>query len=297
MATRVLDWALLQSFLRVARAGSLSAAARASGISQPTLGRHIRALQDRLGQPLLSRTPAGQTLTPAGAALLAEAEAMETAAARIALAAAGASARLEGTVRLTASRVVAHYLLPPILARLRRDEPGIQIELVASDQPENLLFREADIALRMFRPERGDLLVQKLADLPLGLYAARSYLDATGRPETLDDLLKLDFVGYDRSDLMLRAMARNGIAVTRDFFPLRCDDQLVHWALVRAGCGVGGMQEGIAEADATVERIAPFVDLPPLPLWLAVPEALRHVPRIARVRRALVAGCAHLEPE
>ena len=289
MDLRGLDWSLLQSFLRVARAGSLSAAARDSGISQPTLGRHIRALQDRLGQPLLSRTPTGQALTPAGAALLAEAEAMEAAAARIALAAAGASARLEGTVRLTAARIVAHYLLPPVLARLRQEEPGIQIELVASDQPDNLLFREADIALRMFRPESGDLTVQKLADLPLGLYAARTYLDRHGRPESLKDLLRLDFVGFDRSDLLLRAMAQNGIEVARDFFPLRCDDQLVHWALVRAGCGVGGMQTGIAEADPGVERIARFAHLPPLPIWLAVPEALRHVPRIDRVRRALAA--------
>ncbi len=292
MDVREIDWSLLQSFLRVARAGSLSAAARESGISQPTLGRHMRALQDRLGQPLMARRPGGQALTPAGAALLAEAEAMEQAAARIALAAVGASARLEGTVRLTAARVVAHYLLPPVLARLRQEEPGIEIELVASDQPENLLFREADIALRMFRPERGDLTVQKLADLPLGLYAARGYLDRTGRPENLEALLRLDFVGYDRSDLMLRAMAANGIEVGRDFFPLRCDDQLVHWALVRAGCGVGGMQCGVAEADPGVERIAPFVALPPLPVWLAVPEALRHVPRIDRVRRALVAHFA-----
>jgi molybdate transport repressor ModE-like protein len=287
MESRSIDWALLQSFLRVARAGSLSAAARASGISQPTLGRHMRALQDRLGKPLLTRTPSGQALTPAGAALLAEAEAMEAAAARIALAAAGASARLEGTVRLTASRMVAHYLLPPLLERLRRQEPGIQIELVASDQPENLLFRQADIALRMFRPESGDLTVQKLADLPLGLYAAKRYLARAGRPRNVEALMKLDFVGYDRSELMLQAMAKNGIAVSRDFFALRCDDQLVHWALVRAGCGVGGMQIGIARADREVERIAPFLALPPLPLWLVVPEALRHVPRIARLRRAI----------
>ena len=285
---REIDWSLLQSFLRVARAGSLSAAARESKISQPTLGRHLRALQERLGQPLMARSPGGQVLTPAGAALLAEAEAMERAAARIALASAGASTRLEGTVRLTAARVVAHYLLPPALARLRQEEPGIEVELVASDQPENLLFREADIALRMFRPERGDVTVQRLAELPIGLYAARSYLDRNGRPETMEDLLQLDFVGYDRSDLMLRAMAAQGIAVQRDFFPLRCDDQLVHWALVRAGCGVGGMQRAIAKADPSVEPVAPFVTLPPLPVWLTIPEALRHVPRIDRVRRALM---------
>lgn len=294
MDTQRLDWSLLQSFLRIARAGSLSAAARAHGLSQPTLGRHLRALEAALDQPLFARTPTGQRLTPMGARLLDHATAMETAAARLALDAAGASARLEGTVRLTAARVVAQYHLPPILARLRAEEPGIRIELIASDTPENLLFREADIALRMFRPETGALTAQRIAELPLGLYAARSYLDRTGRPTTPEELMALDFIGYDRSDVILQLMAANGFPVTRAFFPLLCDDQLVNWSLVRAGCGVGGFQRVLADRDPLVERIAPFIRLPSLPVWLVVPEALRHVPRIARVRRALVEGMATL---
>jgi len=294
MDTHSLDWSLLQSFLRVARAGSLSAAARVHGVSQPTLGRHVRALEAALDQPLFTRTATGQRLTAMGARLLEQAQAMEAAAARIALTAAGASARLEGTVRITAARVVAHYHLPPILARLRTAEPGIQIDLVASDAAENLLFRGADIALRMFRPESGDLMVQKITGLPLGLYAARSYLDRVGRPSTPEALMALDFVGYDRSELILQLMAANGFPVTRDFFALRCEDQLVNWALVCAGCGVGGFQCDIADADPRVERVAPFIRLPVLPVWLVVPEALRHVPRIARVRQALAEGLAQI---
>ena len=289
-----LDWALLQSFVRVARAGSLSAAARVHGVSQPTLGRHVRALEAALDQPLFTRSAAGQTLTAMGTRLLAHALAMEDAAARIALAAAGSSARLEGTVRITAARVVAQYHLPPILARLRAAEPGIRIDLVASDAAENLLFREADIALRMFRPQSGDLMVQKIAGLSLGLYAARSYLDRVGRPDTPEALMALDFVGYDRSDLITQMMAENGFQVTREFFALRCDDQLVNWALVCAGCGVGGFQRVIGDADPSVERIAPFIRLPVLPVWLVIPEALRHVPRIARVRQALAEGLAQI---
>lgn len=294
MDIRDVDWSLLQSFARVARAGSLSGAARAHGVSQPTLGRHIRALEAALGQPLFARTQAGQVPTAMGAALLEQARAMEEAAARIALTAAGASARLEGVVRITAARIVAQHHLPPILARLRRDEPGIEIELVASDEPGNLIWREADIALRMFRPQAGDLTAQQVAALPLGLYAARAYLDRVGRPGDLQALKGLDFVGYDRSDLMIRGMAAMGWRVGRDFFPLRCDDQLVHWALVRAGCGVGGMQVAVGEADPLVERIAPFVALPPLPVWLVVPTALRQVARIARVRAALAEGMGRL---
>ena len=289
-----LDWTLLQSFLRIAQAGSLSAAARAYGLSQPTLGRHLRALETALGQPLFTRTPTGQVPTAMGVQLLEHASAMEQAVARIALAAAGSSVQLEGTVRITAARVVAHYHVPPILAALRVQEPGIQIDLIASDTPENLMYREADIALRMFRPERGDLTAQKIAELPLGLYAARSYLDRRGRPSTPQELMALDFVGYDRSDVIVRLMAENGHQVTRDFFPLRCEDQLVNWSLVCAGCGVGGFQCAVADRDPRVERVAPFIRLPALPVWLVIPEALRHVPRIARVRSALAEGMARV---
>ncbi|WP_138467710.1 LysR family transcriptional regulator [Poseidonocella sp. HB161398] len=294
MDTPPLDWSLLQSFLVVARTGSLSAAARESRLSQPTLGRHLRALEAALEQPLFERRPEGQALTPMGHRLLAHAREMEAAAARLSLEAAGASARLEGTVRITAARVVAHWHLPPLLARLRREEPGIRIELLASDQPENLLYREADIALRMFRPERGDLFARKVAELPLGLYAAPGYLDRAGRPGTLEDLQAMEFVGYGRSDMMQRIMAEKGWPPGRAAFPLRCEDQLVNWALVCAGGGVGGFQRVIADADPRVERIAAFVDLPALPVWLVVPEALRQVPRIARVRQALAEEMARI---
>jgi len=287
MDIRALDWSLLQSFLQVAKAGSLSAASRACGVSQPTLGRHVRALETALEQPLFLRKPDGQSLTALGHQLYDHVRKMEDAASHVALTAAGKSARLEGRVRITASRVVAYWHLPPILARLRTEEPGIQIDLVASDMPENLMHREADIALRMFRPERGNLIAQKITELPLGLYAARSYIARTGRPDTPEALMKMDFVGFDRSDLILRLMAQNGLHVTRDFFPLRCEDQLVNWALVCSGGGVGGFQRLVGDADPRVERIADFVTLPALPVWLVVPDALRHVPPIARVRDML----------
>ncbi len=289
-----LDWTLVKAFLAVAETGSLSAAARRLGASQPTLGRQIKALEAALDQPLFTRQAQGQVLTPVGSRLLVHARAMRDAAARLELDAAGASARLEGVVRVTAARVVAHYHLPPILARLRAAEPGIRIDLVASDAAENLHYRAADIALRMFRPEAGDLTAQKVTELRLGLYAARSYLDRHGRPETPEALMRLDFVGFDENRVMLDLFKANGQEVTRDFFALRSDDQLVNWALVRAGCGVGGIQCAVGDADPQVERIAPFIRLPALPVWLVVPEALRDVPRIARVRAALAEGMARV---
>ena len=208
---------------------------------------------------------------------------MRDAAARMSLAAAGQEETLSGTVRVTASRVVANYILPAMLAQLRQLEPNIQIELVPSDSSENLLFREADIALRMYRPTQLDVITVHLCDLPLGLYATPSYINQTGMPQTFEDLAALEFVGFDRSDSMIGIMRNLGLRRVREDFALRCDDQIVYWNLVRAGCGIGGMQTVIADADPTVVRVARFITLPALPIWLTAAEALRQTPRIRRV--------------
>lgn len=277
------DWTLTRSFLAVAETGSLSRAARDLGLSQPTLGRHIAEMEAALGLTLFTRLPKGLAPTEAALDLLPHARAMRDAAAHLALAAAGRDRALTGTVRVTASRIVAHHILPPMLASLRVRHPGIEIELVPSDTTENLHFREADIALRMYRPTQENVVTRHLTDLPTGLYAAHSQIARQGLPQTPDDLLSMDFVGFDRSDLILRTMAQLGIKRRREDFKIRCDDQLVYWQMVRAGLGVGGMQRLIGDADATVARIAPFVSMPPLPVWLTAPEALRQTPRIRAV--------------
>ncbi len=285
-----LDWTLLQSFAAVAETGSLSAAARKLGQSQPTLGRHIRALETVLGVELFTRAPKGLIPTEAARRLIGPAEQMHAAAARLQLVAEGQDAGLAGTVRITASAVVSHFILPPILAAMRRAHPEIQIELVPSDSSENLLFREADIALRMYRPTQLDVVTAHIADQPLGLYAATAFLDRAGRPETVEDLMALDFVGFDASDTIIRFMREMGMDVARDYFGLRCDDQAAYWQLVRAGCGVGGMQVAIGDAEPGVERVLPELDLPRLPVWLAAPAALRHNPRIRLVWDRLAEG-------
>ncbi|MEI6099547.1 MAG: LysR family transcriptional regulator [Alphaproteobacteria bacterium] len=277
------DWTLYRSFLAVAETGSLSAAARALRLSQPTLGRHIADLEAGLQVNLFTRAQRGYVLTDAGAAMVPHARAMHEAAARLALIAAGREQSLSGTVRLTASRIVSHYILPPVLAALRQAEPGIEIELVPSDSTENLSFREADIALRMYRPTQSEVVMRHLCDLPTGIYAAKSYLDRRGRPQTEADLLTHDFIGFDKSDLILRMMSSLGFAMRRQDFALRCDDQVVYWNLVRAGCGLGGGQTIVAEADPMVERVAAFIAMPALPVWLVAPDALRQNPRVRRV--------------
>ena len=277
------DWSLLQSFLAVAEGGSLSAAARATGQSQPTIGRHIKQLEEQLGLSLFRRIPRGLEPTEAALPMIDMARNMAQNAAKLSQLAAGGQMGLRGTVRITASRVLSQYTLPPVLAALRRAEPEIQIELVPSDTSENLLFREADIALRMYRPEQLDIIARHVADLPIGLYAAQTYLAQHGHPQNTDDLMQHSFVGYDRDERIIRMMHSMGFPVNRGFFGIRCDDQTVHWELVRAGCGVGGMQCQIADADPLLARILPDLELPTMPLWLAAPQALRTNPRIRRV--------------
>lgn len=284
------DWTLIRSFVAVADAGSLSGAARATGISQPTLGRHVQAVEAALNVQIFTRIAQGLELTEAGLALLPSARAMAQAAAELALAAKAQGTGIAGTVRLTASRVVAHYLLPPILSLLREAEPGIEIDLVPSDTSENLLFGEADIALRMYRPTQPDLVARHLGDLPLGLYAAKAYLDRRGRPNTVEDLMTLDFIGQDRMDQIIRVMAGLGITVDRQFFPLRCDDPLTYLELVRAGAGLGGILRRIGDADPVLERVDVVPDLPSLPVWLTAAPRLRQSPRLRRVWDALADG-------
>ena len=289
-----LDWSLVQAFLAVAETGSLSGAAKVVGASQPTLGRQVRAIEAVLGTEVFRRHAKGLALTETGRAMLPAAQAMREAAARMALIAAGEGTGPEGSVRITASVVVSHFLLPPILSRLRRDQPGIRIDLVASDSSENLLFREADIAVRMYRPEQLDMVTRHVCDLSLGLYAATSYLDRVGRPETPEAALALDWVGFDRDEMLIRGMRAAGFPVSRDFFALRTDDQAAHWHLVRAGGGLGVVQQAIGAADPAVERVLPDLVLPSLPVWLTAHEALRPVPRVARVWDTLAGTLAAL---
>ncbi|KZY29373.1 LysR family transcriptional regulator [Roseovarius sp. HI0049] len=287
-----LDWTLVRAFLAVAETGSLSGAARRLGGSQPTLGRQIRQLESALGQALFHRRPKGLALTENGRALLPGAQKMQAALHEIELTAAGQDTGLAGTVRITASETVSHSILPPILAKLRLEAPGISIDLVPSDSTENLLFREADIALRMYRPRQLELVARHLGDIRLGIYASRAYLDRAGRPETARELFDHPIIGYDRNEEIIRELQSRGFPATREWFAFRCDNHTVNWELLRAGCGIGFGQAGMAEADPEVEEIPIDVNLPVLPVWLATHQALRHSPRIAMVWDALAEGMA-----
>ncbi|QBY01685.1 LysR family transcriptional regulator [Rhodophyticola sp. CCM32] len=289
-----LDWSLIRAFLSVADTGSLSAAARQLGLSQPTLGRQIRALDQALGSAVFERHPKGLHLTAFGQALRPAARAMAEAAGQIGLIAAGHDSQLAGSVRITASTFVSCFLLPPILADLRQRHPEIDIDLTASDQTENLLFHEADIALRMYRPEQLDMITRHLGDLPLGLYAHRRYFAKRPMPERIEDLFDHDVLGYDRDDRILRGFRDAGLDIDRSFFALRCDDQITNWALLRAGLGIGLGQAAVAATDPDLVQVLPDTPVPTLPVWLTCHESLRHTPRVAAAWDALAHGLARV---
>ncbi len=284
------DWSLVQAFLAVAEEGSLSAAARVMGASQPTLGRQIKALEQQLEAQLFQRQAKGYVLTGTGASLMEPARTMRSAMNDIALAAAGQSGRIEGTVRVTASMMTSQYHLPPLIADIRRAEPRIAIDLVPSDESRNLLYREADIAVRMYRPTQLDLVTQHVGDIPLVICAAKSYLQGRGPFRGAADLPNHDFVGFDANPNIIDGFKAAGFDVTRDFFKVRCDDHATYWNLVRQGCGVGFAQQGIAEADPLVEVLDIGFEIAPLPIWLTAHQAMRETPRIRRVWDLLAQG-------
>lgn len=283
------DWTLIQSFVAVAEHGSLSGAARALNRSQPTLGRQIQALEASLGVSLFDRHARGLRLSDTGSRLLPLAQQMHDAMQALTLTAAGQSKDLSGTVRLTASVFMSHHVLPDILAHIREAEPNIQLELVPTDATENLLYREADIAIRMYRPKQLDIVAQRVGSIQLGAYAARSYLARKGHPKRPEDLFEHDIVGYDTNDLIIQTMQQMGYSVTRDQFPVRCDNQSAYWQLVRAGCGIGFCQTSVADADPDVQALQLDLNIPPLEVWLAAPQAMHQTPRIRRVWDILVA--------
>ncbi|WP_095089431.1 LysR family transcriptional regulator [Mesorhizobium sophorae] len=278
-----IDWNLIKSFVTVAETGSLSAAARKLSASQPTLGRHIAELEQALDITLFRRGRRGYELTEAGSTLFERGKAVSEQASAFSLLALGSVEAIEGTVRIAASEVVAAYVLPEITARLGIEEPGIEVEIVASNQVENLLRRDADIAIRMVKPGQNELLARKVCDIRLCACAAKSYLDRRGRPLKSADLVEHALVGFDRSDEMIRGFTQHGIPVTRNSFRFRADNQIVLWEAVRAGNGIGLGQEPLADSDPLMEKVLPGLPLPVLPVWLAMHRDVRTSVRIRRV--------------
>ena len=283
MAESGFDWTLVRSFLAVLDAGSLMGAARQLGAQQPTLSRHVAELEAQLGAPLFERTGRGVLPTAAALAIADAARQMQAGADTLSRKLTRQREATTGTVRVTTSTVAASYLLPPVLARLRQAEPGIAVELVASNQISNLLRREADIAVRMVRPAQGSLVARKLADIAIVACAHADYLQREGTPRVPADLLKHHLIGYDRDDTIERGFAQLGQPLPRDRFVLRTDDQLAYGRLVAAGAGVGFVAAYNLRHWPGVKPLLPMLQIPPLPCWLAVHREIRGSALVRRV--------------
>lgn len=290
MATTEPDWSLWRSFSAVVAEGSLSGAARALGLSQPTLGRHVEALEQALGVTLFERTLQGLRPTDTALRLYEPVAGAQRALAEAAIMADSSSTALAGSIRITASTVTSHYLMPPLLRDLRETFPQIAVELVPSDSVENLLLREADIAVRMFRPTQLELITRKLGEIPVVTCAHESYLERRGTPHIVDELLDHDLIGFDRSDLIINTARSLGFELKRDDFIVRTDSQTAMWELLKAGLGIGFAQAGLVRDTPGMVPLLPDFALPPLAVWLTTHRELFTSRRIRVIYDRLGAG-------
>ena len=274
------DWNQIRAFMATADEGSLSAAARVLGQTQPTIGRQVSGLEETLGIALFERIGRGLVLTPSGRAVLEHVHKMADAAVKISLVAAGQTQAVEGTVRITASDVFAAYILPPMLQHLRDVAPMLEVDIVAANDIRDIQRREADIAIRHVRPSQPELYARLVDEAEAHLYAATSYLKRRGRPKSKADLAKHDFVNFGSTDEMIRYLTPLGIPVTDQNFHIVSNSGVVAWEYVQRGLGIAFMSSNVGDTTQGVERILP--DMAPVifPVWLITHRDLHTSPRI-----------------
>jgi DNA-binding transcriptional LysR family regulator len=280
MPKALTSWDLYRTFLGVVRHGSLSAAAHRLALTQPTVGRHIAALERSIGVALFTRSPRGLLATPAALDLVPHAEAMAAAEAAFKRAASGEASVPRGSVRVTASEIMGCEVLPPILARFCAAHPAIEVELSVSNRVQDLLRRDADIAVRTERPTQTAIIAKKIGVVRIGLFAHRSYIKARGSPKGVADLAHHRLIGFDRDSTSFAAIGDTGMGVTRDTFGFRTDSDPAQLAALRAGIGIAGCQTQIAARSSQLVPILPGKIGFHLEIWLAMHEDLRATQRV-----------------
>jgi DNA-binding transcriptional LysR family regulator len=284
------DWGHFRSFLAVFREGSLSAAARSLGLTQPTLGRQIAELEKELGAALFIRSQRGLIPTDAARDMARHAQAMSAASSAMVRAASGGQSDTAGIIRITASDIVGAEVLPPLLASFRREVPAVAIELSLSNRVADLLTGEADIAVRMLRPGQQAIVARHIGEVGLGLYAHKNYLDNAPPLTTPEALFGAHtLIGFDRESPVLPDMSK-GFALSRDVFALRTDNDLAQLAAIRAGYGIGFIQHGIARRTSELVPVFPGEIGFTLQMWLALHEDLRASRRLRLMMDHLAAG-------
>lgn len=286
------DWNQVRALLATVETGTLSAAARALGVAQPTVGRQIAALEESLGVVLFERSGRDLVLTPAGRALIEPLRAMGESAQQLALVAAGQVAGIGGTVVISSSDSVAAYVLPGIMAELADRAPEIERGIVVTNQLSDLMRREADIAIRHLRPTEPELIGKRVGTGQACLYAAPSFLRRYGRPEMVDDLAGLPFVGFAAPERMQPMLSARGLPVRVEDIRFHSENTVAGWELVRRGLGIGLMIDLVAWQTPGVERIVPDFPTVPVELWLVTHRELHQSPRIRLVWDHLASALA-----
>lgn len=277
------DWNQARAFLATVEEGSLSAGARALGVTQPTLGRQVAALEAALDVVLFERVGKSLVLTPSGRELADHVRAMFEAASRVSLTASGHSEAIEGKVRITASDVMSALLLPPVMADLRERAPGVEFEIVAANDIRDLQSREADIAIRHVRPEQPDLIAKLVADATAHFYAATAYLERRGRPATFEELRTHDFIGFGNNARMIEMLDPMGLSLAEENFRLGSESGVVSWEMAKSGLGIIVMSDEVAALAPHMERVLPGMDPFVFPVWLTAHRELQTSRRIRLV--------------
>lgn len=287
------DWNLYRAFHATATAGSLSAAARKIGLTQPTLSRQVQALEEQLGVRLFERPGRKLVLTETGRAVLEHIQTMGDAAQAAGLTAGGQTRELRGRVSISASDALAAYLLPRIVKRIRLDAPGLLIDIVPTDDLIDLHQQEADIAIRHVEPDRPGLVAQHVGNSTAHFYAASEWVAQNGEPQTLAELAGACLLGFGDIDRYSGQLASLGIGISAADFRLASRSSTVVWEMVRCGLGVAPMMRHIAELTPGIKRLLPDLEPIPVPVWLVTHEALLASPRIRLVRGILAEELLH----
>lgn len=290
---KTVDWNHIRAFHATALAGSLSAAARRLGLTQPTLSRQVLALEAGLGVTLFERRGRKLALTQIGADLLDHTRIMGDAADTVVLAASGRVQELGGRVSISATDTYAAYILPGIVERIRSEAPRITIVVIASNEFSNLHGGEADIAIRHARPDREGLVGHHVRDTEARFYASEAWAARVGHLEGPADLAGPALIGL--SDKRFAGFLRDfGIPLADEDLRIRSDSAVAIWEMVKRGMGVAAMLREIAERTPGVVDVLPDMVPIQVPVWLVMHRELESSPRIRLVQTVLSDELARL---
>jgi len=286
--TITFDWNRARAFLVTAEEGSLSAAARALKLTQSTLGRQVTALEQELGVSLFEKVGRSLEITPVGLELIEHVRTMGEAANQLSLSASGKSTALEGNVCISAAEAMAVLVLPPLLAKLRAQQPGIELEIIATSANSDLRRREADIAIRNVQPTHSELIARKLKQCNAYLYATPQYLQKIGSLSNIEELAHADYIGYDGNNAYLTVLEQIGIKLGAENFPYKTESHLTHWSLVKEGAAIGVMPDFVGDKEPLVQRVSGKLPSLPMHTWIVAHRELRTSRRIRTVFDFLV---------